>query len=97
LARRKIKVVPYVFETEWDARAFVAEPVKELKVAFWQKNRPKSGATEGDMKARGLKFAIVVARWNSLITERLLQGALDALRRSGCREEHISVVRVPGS
>ncbi len=97
LARKKIKLVPYVFETDWDARAFVAEPVKGLKVAFWQKNRPKSGATEGDMNARGLKFAIVVARWNSFITERLLQGALDALRRSGSREEDISVVRVPGS
>jgi 6,7-dimethyl-8-ribityllumazine synthase len=38
-----------------------------------------------------------VSRWNSFITERLLQGALDALRRSGCREEHIAVVRVPGA
>jgi 6,7-dimethyl-8-ribityllumazine synthase len=97
LAKRKIKSAPYVFETDWDARAIVAEPVKGLKIAFWQKNRPKSGATEGALNARGMKFAIVVARWNSFITERLLQGALDALRRSGCQDQHIAVVRVPGS
>ena len=97
LAKKKIESVPYVFDTDWDARAILAEPVKGLKIAFWQKNRQKSGAAEGGMNARGMKFAIVVARWNSFITERLLQGALDALRRSGCREEHIAVVRVPGS
>ena len=83
LAKKKIKSVPYVFEIDWGARAFLAEPVKGLKIAFWQKNRQNSGAIEGDMNARGMKFAIVVARWNSFITERLLQGALDALRRSG--------------
>jgi 6,7-dimethyl-8-ribityllumazine synthase len=97
LDKKKIKLLPYVFETDWDARALVAEPIKGLKIAFWQKNRPKSGATEGGMNARGMKFAIVVARWNSFITERLLQGALDALRRSGCREQDLAVVRVPGS
>ena len=40
---------------------------------------------EGDLNAQGMRFAIVVARWNSFITERLLQGSIDALRRSGCR------------
>ena len=44
-----------------------------------------------------MRFAVVVSRWNSFITERLLQGALDALRRSGCNEEDITVVRVPGA
>jgi 6,7-dimethyl-8-ribityllumazine synthase len=97
LDKKKIKLAPYVFETDWDLRAIVAEPVKGLKIAFWQKNRQKSGATEGELNARGMKFAIVVARWNSFITERLLQGAMDALRRSGCREQDIAVVRVPGS
>ncbi len=96
-AKRKIKSVPYVFEPEWDLRAFVAEPVKGLKIAFWQKNRPAEDAIEGDLNAEGMRFAIVVARWNSFITERLLQGSLDALRRSGCRNEDITVVRVPGS
>jgi 6,7-dimethyl-8-ribityllumazine synthase len=97
LNKKKIKPVPYVFETDWGARAIVAEPVKGLKIAFWQKNLPKADAMEGGLNARGMKFAIVVARWNSFITERLLQGALDALRRSGCREGDIAVARVPGS
>lgn len=96
-AKNKIKAVPYAFDGEWDLRAFIAEPVKGLKIAFWQKNRPKQDALEGDLSATGMRFAIVVARWNSFITERLLQGALDALRRSGCREQDITVVRVPGS
>jgi len=52
---------------------------------------------EGHLDARGLKFAIVVARFNSFITERLLSGALDALRRSGGNQDDVEVVRVPGS
>ncbi|MBI3939732.1 MAG: 6,7-dimethyl-8-ribityllumazine synthase [Acidobacteria bacterium] len=52
---------------------------------------------EGGLTARNLKFAIVVARFNSLLTTQLEQGALDALRRSGAREKDISLVRVPGS
>jgi len=83
--------------TAWDSRFFVAEPAKGLKVLFWQKNRPAPGAIEGELSARGMRFGVVVSRWNSFITERLLQGALDALRRSGCREEDITVVRVPGA
>ncbi len=53
---------------------------------------------EGALDARGLKFAIVVARFNSFVTERLLSGALDALARSGCDvDSAVEVVRVPGS
>jgi 6,7-dimethyl-8-ribityllumazine synthase len=95
--KQKIKVTPYQLEPEWDLRAFIAEPVKGWKIAFWQKNRPKEDAIEGDLNAQGMRFAIVVARWNSFITERLLQGSLDALRRSGCRTDDITVIRVPGS
>ena len=83
--------------TDWESRFFVAEPAKRLKVLFWQKDRPAQDATEGGLDARDMRFGVVVSRWNSFITERLLQGALDALRRSGCREEHIAVVRVPGA
>jgi len=54
-------------------------------------------AIEGTFDARGLKFAIVVARFNSLITDRLLAGALDALTRTGCNSGDIDVVKVPGS
>ena len=52
---------------------------------------------EGVFDARGLKFAIVVARFNGFITDRLLSGALDALVRTGCLESDIDVVKVPGS
>jgi 6,7-dimethyl-8-ribityllumazine synthase len=47
--------------------------------------------------AGGLRFALVVSRFNSFITERLLAGALDALKAAGAPEENIEVVRVPGS
>src|SRR5258706_12536160 len=47
--------------------------------------------------AAGLRFALVVSRFNSFITERLLSGALGGLEASGAPEESIAVVRVPGS
>ena len=52
---------------------------------------------EGSLTAQGLKFAVVVSRFNNFITERLLGGALDALTRAGADPEQIDVVRVPGS
>ncbi len=52
---------------------------------------------EGKLTAKGLKFGIVLSRFNNFVAERLLEGALDALRRSGAEEEDITVVRVPGS
>lgn len=52
---------------------------------------------EGTLESKGLRFAIVVSRFNGIITERLLGGAVDALLRTGCAEKDITVVRVPGS
>ncbi|MGA2589057.1 MAG: 6,7-dimethyl-8-ribityllumazine synthase [Bryobacteraceae bacterium] len=52
---------------------------------------------EGQLTAAGLKFAIVVSRFNSFITERLLGGAMDALARTGGALDDIEVVKVPGS
>jgi len=52
---------------------------------------------EGQLSAGGLRFAIVVSRFNSFITERLLAGALDALTRSGAASESIDIIKVPGS
>lgn len=51
----------------------------------------------GKLEAQGLKFGIVVSRFNEMITGRLLEGCLDALKRLGAAENNISVVRVPGS
>ena len=52
---------------------------------------------EGNLDAKGLRFAIVVGRFNSFITERLVGGALDALHRSGAVDSDLEIVRVPGS
>ena len=52
---------------------------------------------EGNLTAKGFAFGIVASRFNEFITARLLDGALDALRRHGAEEEKITVARVPGS
>ena len=52
---------------------------------------------QGALIATGLKVAIVVARFNQFITERLLDGALDAFRRHGGAEADVQVIRVPGA
>ena len=52
---------------------------------------------EGMMTASGLRFAVVLSRFNSLIGDRLLEGALDTLHRHGAGEDDITLVRVPGA
>ena len=52
---------------------------------------------EGKLIGEGLKIALVVSRFNSFITERLLEGALDCLRRKGVAEADLTLVRVPGA
>ncbi|MGA3099467.1 MAG: 6,7-dimethyl-8-ribityllumazine synthase [Bryobacteraceae bacterium] len=52
---------------------------------------------EGQLTAAGLRFAIVVSRFNSFVTERLLAGAMDALTRTGAEAELIDIVKAPGS
>ena len=52
---------------------------------------------EGSLVATGLRFGVVVARFNSLVTEQLLSGAIDTLRRHGADESGIDVYRCPGT
>jgi len=52
---------------------------------------------QGQLDAKGCRFAIVVSRFNSFIGERLLAGALDALQRNGAGPDDITIVWVPGS
>src|SRR5262245_27029139 len=52
---------------------------------------------QGELTAGGLRFAVVVSRFNAFITERLLQGALDGLTRAGADAKAITVARVPGA
>jgi 6,7-dimethyl-8-ribityllumazine synthase len=89
-----------ITETHWKSRMFTAEPEPGHAFTFWAWDDPVKGkpvAVDGDLSAEGMRFAIVVARWNSVITERLLEGALDALLRSGARRPDIQIVRVPGA
>ncbi len=52
---------------------------------------------EGKVDAKGLKFALVVSRYNDFINVRLLEGALDCLMRNGAEEKNLTVVKVPGA
>src|SRR5580704_10329238 len=61
------------------------------------RNKLQPGKIDGGLNAAGLRFGIVVSRFNSFITERLLQGAVDALDRSGASGENVDVVHVPGA
>jgi 6,7-dimethyl-8-ribityllumazine synthase len=89
-----------ITETHWKSRIFTVEPEPGFPFSFWAWTDPLKGkavAVEGDLCAAGMKFGLVVARWNAVITERLLEGALDALQRSGARRADIELVRVPGA
>lgn len=52
---------------------------------------------EGQLSAEGLRFAIIVSRFNDFISSRLMEGAMDALRRHGATEEQVFLVKVPGA
>ena len=52
---------------------------------------------EGQLSATGMRFAVIVSRFNSFITERLLGGATDALNRTGADPDLVDIVKVPGS
>ena len=89
-----------IAETHWKSRLFTVEPEPGFRFSFWAWSDPLKGkpvALEGDLSAEGMKFAIVVSRWNAVVTDRLLEGALDALLRSGADRSAIEIVRVPGA
>lgn len=90
--------------THWNSRLFRVRLKDagsgDLELGFWQSENPLHGkplAIEGDLSAAGMRFAVVTARWNAVITDRLLQGALDALHRSGVAKADVEIVRVPGA
>jgi 6,7-dimethyl-8-ribityllumazine synthase len=89
-----------ISETHWRSRLFTVEPEPGFRFSFWAWSDPVKGkpvALEGDLLAAGMKFAVVVARWNAVVTDRLLEGTLDALLRSGADRSDIQIVRVPGA
>jgi 6,7-dimethyl-8-ribityllumazine synthase len=86
--------------THWNSRLFTVQLTQDLKLGFWQSENPlhnQPDAVEGDLSAVNMRFAIVTTRWNTVITDRLLQGSLDALHRSGAARTDIEIVRVPGA
>ena len=100
VAQESTGLLSTVTETDWKSRIFTVEPVQGHQLSFWEWTDPIKGkpvAVEGDLSAEGMRFAIVAARWNAGITDRLLDGALDALLRSGAARRHIEIVRVPGA
>ena len=99
--KRKAKIVQEIADTDWGARMFSVElPARKGKLAIFSYKedwRSEPASKLGTLNAEGRKFGIVVSRFNAFITEKLLNGALDALKRTGARDRDITVVRVPGS
>ena len=94
------KLLTKVAPTHWKSQMFTVTLDPSLKIGFWESDNPLHGrpvAVEGDLSAAGMRFGVVVARWNAVITDRLLQGALDALYRSGTKKDDVRLVRVPGA
>jgi 6,7-dimethyl-8-ribityllumazine synthase len=86
--------------THWNSRLFTVTLDDSLTLGFWQSENPLHNqpiAIEGDLSAAGMRFAVITTRWNTVITDRLLQGSLDALHRSGAAKSDIEIVRVPGA
>jgi 6,7-dimethyl-8-ribityllumazine synthase len=95
--KRKLKILGDSAEPGSSERTFWLELPGGIVAAVHGAPAPLESAIEGKLDARGKRFAIVVSRFNSFITERLLQGALDGLLRSGAERGDVDVVRVPGS
>ena len=89
-----------VTATHWDSRMFTVDLGEGLELGFWQSENALHGrvqAVEGELSGVGMKFAVITTRWNTVITDRLLQGAMDCLLRSGVARRDVTVVRVPGA
>ena len=87
-----------IADTPYGARLFEVE-VSGLRLGFitYARKPEYARGMEGKLDARGKSFGVVVSRFNSFITERLLDGALQALRQCGARAEDINIVHVPGA
>ena len=97
--RHRLKVVDDIRELDWGAKLFTLEmPGKAGRLAVFSYNENWRNKTiEADLNASGMRFAIVVSRFNAFVTERLLAGALQALRQAGASNQDIEIIRVPGA
>ena len=93
------KVVEEIADYDWGARMFTLDlPLSLGHLAVFSYNEDwRHKNLESGLNGAGMKFALVVSRFNSFITERLLSGALIALKQVGVKREHIEIVRVPGA
>lgn len=96
---RGFKFASEIADCDWGARMFILElPAGFGKLAvFSYKENWRQPTRESQLDSTGMKFALIVARFNAFITERLLSGATDALRRTGAAAADIEIVRVPGA
>jgi len=95
--KKKLRLLFDTASPKTGERSFSLELPGEIVVTIHGMPEDIPAGTAGNLNALGRRFAIVLARFNSFITERLLQGALDALRRTGAQNEDVDIVRVPGS
>jgi len=93
-----VNIQKEIADTPYGARLFEVE-VNGLRIGFltYAKKSGEARGLEGPLDASDKRFAIVVSRFNSFITDRLLDGALHALRQCGARADDITIVRVPGA
>lgn len=91
--------VSEIADCDWGARLFVLEvPCGFGKLAVFSYNENwRQPTRESQLDSTGMKFAVVVARFNAFITERLLTGATEAFRRTGAAVGDVEIVRVPGA
>ncbi len=93
------KLVEDIADQDWGARMFTIElPLTLGHLAVFSYNEDwRHKNLDSALDGAGMKFALIVSRFNSFITERLLSGALIALKQSGVKREHIEIVHVPGA
>ena len=97
--KRGMSILEEITDADWGARMFTVElPQGAGRLAVFSYNEDwRHKEIEGELSAKNKAFALVVSRFNSFITERLLAGAQQALRQAGARNEDMHVVRVPGA
>jgi 6,7-dimethyl-8-ribityllumazine synthase len=97
--RKGLKIVDDIRELDWGAKLFTLEmPAGAGRLSVFSYNENwRNHTIEADLNAKGMRFAVVVSRFNAFITERLLAGALQGLRQLSAKNEDIEIVRVPGA
>jgi 6,7-dimethyl-8-ribityllumazine synthase len=93
-----VKIQREIGDTPYGARLFEVE-VSGLRIRFltYAKKPGETRGMEGKLDGQGKRFALVVSRFNSFITERLVEGAVQALRQCGTSASDMTIVHVPGA